>query len=129
MTTTEYVQFILEVRKETPLSPPIGETAAYEAGQLISGSFMPLLYEALWVRAFDMETVTQHLEDLYDREDHFGLIYFVFILANAADVIFPALFSAMSATNTLASMLSAAIIEDWLEYHTISIITEEDGIE
>ena len=117
MTTAEYAEFILQVKKESSLTQEVDEAAAYEVGQLLSGVFVYPLYAALWVRNFDMETTTQHLESLYDSENYFGLIYFVFILANAADVIVPAPFSEMSARDTLLPFLAAAIIEDWLEYH------------
>jgi len=79
MTTYEYAQLVLDAKKETP-PRSIDEPAAYEVAQLTSGSFTFLLYEALWVNDFDMKTITQHLENLYDSEDHFGLVYFLFIL-------------------------------------------------
>jgi len=127
MTTNEYAQFILQVKKE--ITPPhlIDEAAAYEAAQLVSGSFTYLLYEALWMNDFDMDTITQHLESLYDRENHFGLVYFIFILANAAEFIIPVQFTEMSANDALVPVLSAAIIEDWLEYDATSEATEYEG--
>ena len=102
------------------------EAAAYEAAQLVSGSFTYLLYEALWLNDFDLESITEHLESLYDIENHLGLIYFVFILANAAAFPVPAKFTEMSASNALAPILSAAIIEDWLDYAAASEATESE---
>ena len=46
MTTNEYVQFVLEVKKE-PAPPQIEKMTAYEAAQLISGSLAYSLYETL----------------------------------------------------------------------------------
>ena len=126
MTINEYIQFVLEVKKESPLSQTVDEATAYEAAQLISGSFTYLLYEALWMNDFDVESITQHLEKLYDSENHFGLLYFVFMLANAVAFTVPAKFTEMSATDTLVPYLSAAIIEDWLEYDAASEVTETE---
>jgi len=116
MTTNEYAQLILEVQKELAALKPVDETAACEAAQLISGSFTYTLYEALWENFFDMEAITQRLENLYDGGDHCGFAYFIFILANAVDFIVPVQFSEMSANDGLVPFLSAAIIEDWLDY-------------
>ena len=118
MTTYEYTQFILQVKKEAPLpfTQISDEAAAYEAVQLISGSFIYTLCEALWVNFFDMDTITQHLENLHDSNNHFGLVYFIFILANAVECSMPAQFTEISANDALVPVLSAAIIEDWLEY-------------
>ena len=125
MISAEYVEFILETKRKGPLPREIDEVAVYETAQLLSGDFTYLLYEALWVRGFDMEAITQHLEDLYDSEGHVGLVYFVFILANATDAIVHVLFSEMSANDALIPILSAAIIEDWLECHAAGAPTEE----
>ena len=117
MTTYEYAQFILQVKKETPLPyPQLNGNTAYEAAQLISGSFIYTLCEALWTNFFDMDTITQHLESLYDSNNHFGLVYFIFILANTVECSVPAQFTEISANDTLVPILSAAVIEDWLEY-------------
>lgn len=124
MTTDEYIQFILDEKRENPLPHPIDEPSAYEAAQLVSGGFTYLLYESSWVNGYDTDAITQHLESLYDSENHFGLIYFLFILANAVDFIVPAQFSAISANGALVPILSAAIIEDWLEYDVTSEATE-----
>ena len=126
MTTNEYANFILEAKKEIKSLHAIDEATAYEAAQLVSGDFTYLLYEALWVNHFDMDTATKHLEWLHDTANHYGLIYFIFILANAVDFIVPVQFIEMSANDRLVSILSAAIIEDWLEYNAASEATEYD---
>ncbi|GHV18979.1 hypothetical protein FACS18949_04200 [Clostridia bacterium] len=127
MTANEYAQFVLEVKKETSSTQEIDEVTAYEAAQLISGSFTYPLYEALWINHFDIDTATQHLENLYDSGNHFGLIYFIFILAEAVDFTVPSQFTEMSATDALVPVLAAAIIEDWLEYDSTSEPTEYEG--
>jgi len=124
MTATEYAQSVLQVKTEATFPKAVDETAAYEAAQLISGSFTYLLYEALWMNFFDMDAITQHLESLYDSANHFGLVYFIFILANAIEFAVPVQFTEMSANDMLVPILSAAIIEDWLDYDATSEVTE-----
>jgi hypothetical protein len=119
MTANEYTQATLEAKTEITLSPSqtTDEAATYEAAQLISGSFTYLLYEALWMNFFDMVAITQHLESLYDSANHFGLVYFIIILTNAVEFSVPVQFTEMSANDVLVPILSAAIIEDWLDYN------------
>lgn len=127
MTSHEYVEFILQVRKEKSPNKEVDDAAVYEVAQLLSGNFTYLLYEALWMNHFEMDPITQHLESLHDSKNHFGLVYFVFILANAVDFTIPTLFIEMSGQDELVPFLSAAIIEDWLEYDTTHEETEYDG--
>ncbi|MDD4700289.1 MAG: hypothetical protein PHV07_08580 [Oscillospiraceae bacterium] len=127
MTPNEYVQFILQVKKEESSRKAVDEAAAYEVAQLISGNFTYLLYEALWMNHFEMDSITQHLESLHDSKNHFGLVYFIFILANAVDFETPAQFVEMSGQDDLIPFLSSAIIEDWLDYDTNHEETEYDG--
>ena len=102
------------------------EAAAFERAQLVSGSFVFPLYRALWQLDFDMDAITEHLEYLCDSGNHFGLIYFIFILADAADYSLPLLFSETSTINELVPILSAAIIEDWLDYDATSEVVETE---
>ena len=127
MTTTEYAQFVLQAKQEAAESPTIDEAAAVEAAHLISGSFTYLLYEALLTNFFDMDAITRHLEKLCDSANHFGLVYFIVILANAVDHPLPSQFTEMSANDNLVPVLSSAIIEDWLEYDTNCEATEKCG--
>jgi hypothetical protein len=90
MTTSEYVKEILEIRKEiqeNDISPLFDENAANEVAGLVSGSFTYSLYEALLVNYYDMNAITDHLDRLYDNDEHFSLIYFVFILANVVSAV------------------------------------------
>ena len=127
MTTTEYVQSVLQIKKDAPSLQAIDETAAYAAAQLISGSFTYSLYEELWTNFFDMEATTDHLEKLYDSGNHHGLVYFIFMLANAVEFIIPIEFTEMSARDVFVPVLTAAIIEDWLEYDGSFEATEHEG--
>ena len=127
MTSNEYVQFILQVKKEDSSRKTVDEAAAYEVAQLISGNFTYLLYEALWMNHFEMDSITQHLENLYDSKNHYGLVYFIFIIANAVDFAMPAKFVEMSGQDELIPFLSATIIEDWLDYDTNHEETKYDG--
>jgi len=43
MIINEYIQFVLEVKKEAPFIQTVDEATAYEAAQAISGSFTYLL--------------------------------------------------------------------------------------
>ena len=117
MTTQEFAQFILDNREKTS-KEPIDESAAKDVAQLISGSLIYRLYESLIVNGYDMYILTEHLEMLYDTQNHFGLLYFIFILSDAANEALPERFGAMTANPTLVPYLSAAMIEDWLDFHT-----------
>jgi len=116
MTTNEFAECLLQMKKEGQEPKTKDEAAMYEAAQLVSGSLVFPLYGTLWQYHFDMETITKHLEAMYDSGNHFGLVYFIFILADAAEYTLPRTFSEMSAIDTLVPILSAAIIEDWLDY-------------
>lgn len=86
------------------------------AAGLVSGNFTYLLYETLWLNDYPMESLTTHLEALYDCSDHHGFVYFVLLLADSVDFNMPAQFYEMSISDALLPILSSAIIEDWLEY-------------
>ena len=127
MTTSEYALTILQVKKDTRKIETKDEASAYEIAQLVSGSFTSPLYEVLWENFYDMDAITEHLENMYDSGNHFGLVYFTFILANAVDFLIPIQFTEMSANESLVPILSAAIIEDWLEYDSTCEATEYEG--
>jgi len=116
MTTNEYAQIILESQNIKPTTEKVDEAAAYEAAQLVSGSFTLTLFETMCESNYDMEATKQRLESLFDSENHFGLVYFIFILANAVDITVPIQFSEMSANDRLVPFLSSAIIDDWMDY-------------
>ena len=123
MTTSEYLECILQVKKEKPQDKVSDNAALTEVTQLISGSFVSPLYGALWKHGFDVDTITEHFAFLHQSDDFFGIIYFVFILSDAVDFVLPPLFSEIGADDVGVQFLSEAIIEDWLEYAEISEVT------
>ena len=122
MTTYEYIEYLLQVKNseksEDGITPPgvAWEKAAFEAAQLVSASFTYRFYETLWLRDFPMEAITSHLEAMYDKSDFHGVIYFLVLLADSIDFTFPIRFYEMSMQDKIIPLLSAAVIEDWLEY-------------
>jgi|GEM_PF-1272703 len=127
MITNEYTEYVLKVKENQTITRQIDETAAFEAAQLICGSFIYSLYGSLWSNFLEMKTITDHLESLYDSENHFGLIYFIVILASAVDYPLPDLFTEMSAQDSFVPVLSAAIIEDWLDFDAAFEPVEYEG--
>ena len=126
MTTYEYIESVLELKREGRQTKIIDESAAYEAASLASACFTYPLYEMLWTNFFDMETLMKHMEYLYDSKNYYGLIYFMFILADAVDYSIPIQLTEMSANDALIPALAAAIIEDWFEYDGSGEVTEID---
>ena len=117
MTIYEYVEYNLRGKKELEEQPlVVSENEAVEAAQLVSGSFTYPFYETMWLNDYPMGTLTAHLEALYDRGDRHGFIYFIILLADSVDFKLPIKFYEMSISDTLIPLLSAAIVEDWLEY-------------
>jgi hypothetical protein len=113
MTTSEYVRYLFQ--KQATTEKIIDEAAVYEAASLASGSFLYKLYEMLWLNDLDMESLTDHLESLYDRKEYHGFLYLLVILAESVSVTLPAQFYEFSSRELAIPILSAAIIEDWLD--------------
>jgi hypothetical protein len=116
MTTHIFSQYILNQRRISS-EGNIDESAAKDSAELISGSLIYRLYESLVQYNYDMDSVTEHLEMLCNEENHHALLYIIFILCDAVDEIIPARFEVMVSTPFLVPYLSAAIIEDWLDFH------------
>jgi hypothetical protein len=135
MTIYEYVETLLRVKNskilENDITPPGNdwESAAFEAAQLVSGSFTYRLYETFWLSGFPMEAATSHLEAMYDKSDFHGFLYFLVLLADSIDFTFPPQFYEMSMQDNMVPPLSAAIIEDWLAYDNEYEEIEEDQTE
>jgi len=124
MTASEYIDLILQIKSESQYSKAVDDKSAFEAARLVSGSVVYPLYATLWQFFYDMKTITEHLERMYDSEDHFGFIYFIFMLADTVELVLPYPFHEMSANEKLVPVLSAAIIEDWLDYDASSEASE-----
>ena len=73
MTTLGFSHSILKNVVQSP-KDQIDEAAAIEAAQLISGSLIYRLYESLIRTDYDMDAVTEHLEMLFDTDNHFALL-------------------------------------------------------
>ena len=114
MTNNEYMELFF-VSRTGEESEPISEADVIEIAQLISGNIVLPLYESAKQADFDIEMVSQHLEYLYDTKNFFGLIYFIMMLADAAGFPLPVQFWDMTLNNNAIPILSAAIIEDWIE--------------
>ena len=120
MLTNEFVKTILEERKkfsEKNITIPSETTEnAYALLSIISGSFIYELCEQLQVEEYNLETLTDHIEAMYSNNDYFGIIYLIFILANAVDMIVPIEFVSVAASDVFISTFTAAIIDDWLDF-------------
>lgn len=115
MIAHEFVEYILQIKKEGNEAKIESESHAYDVAALISGQMTIPLFYKLQQYGFDMITLKNHLEALYDSNNHFGLIYFIFILAESAEITVPLTFAEMCANDALIPILSEAIIEDWLD--------------
>jgi len=118
----EYIERLLQVKSlgksEDGITPSevAWESVAFEAAQMVSGSFTYRLYESLWLSDNPIEAITSHLEAMYDKSDFHGFIYFLILLADSIDFTFPVQFYEMSMQDKMIPFLSAAVIEDWLAY-------------
>jgi len=116
MTTHEFAQFILRIGSQSPVEVT-DESAAKEIAQLVSGNLIYRLYESLIINDYNMDEVTEHLEMLCDTKNHFGLLYFIFILTDAVNEALPDRFAELIANRATAPYFSSALIEDWLDFH------------
>ena len=114
MLSHEFAESILQFKKEKQKRKIEDETSVCDVATLISGQFIIPLFFKLQQFGFDMILLKQHLEFLYDSDNHFGLVYFIFILAEAADMKVPFTFTKMCANDAFAPILSGAIIDEWL---------------
>ena len=124
MTTNEFVEFLLHMKREEKKPKTKDKDPIVEMAQLVSGSFVFPLYGTLWQYHFGMDAITNHLESLHDSENHYGLVYFIIILADAAGYTLPRSFYEMTAIDEHVPILSSAIIEDWLDYDATSEVVE-----
>ena len=126
MTAYEIVETILQIRKERKDDIMLDEAAINELSELVCGSFIYQLYENLWQNFLDVEVITDHLKYLYENDKHFGLVYFILLLAEAIDYVIPHEYIKMSTINLHIPILSDAVISDWLYYHENCVV---EGIE
>jgi hypothetical protein len=124
MTTYEILENLIHLKKEVEKTKTHDEEAISEVTQLISGSLVLPLYGKLWENFTDMDAITEHLEALYDDDNHFGLIYFVLLLAGAVDYTLPKEYFIICANDACIPIISSAIISDWLDYDAINEVEE-----
>jgi hypothetical protein len=124
MTTYEIIETLLRANEKKEEVEKYNEVDIYETAQLISGSMVFPLYGALWTNFFDMGTITEHLEMLYDSKNYYGLAYFIILLADAVDYELPQIYFVIIKLDTHIKALSDAIITDWLDYDENSGIEE-----
>ena len=113
MTASEYSRYLFQ--EPIGSEESIDEQAVYEASSLVSGSFLYRLYELLWLNDYPMESLTEHLESLYDQKEYHGFLYLLVMLAESVEVTLPPQFYEYSKRELAIPILSGAIIEDWLD--------------
>ena len=114
MTSREYLDELFRDETGADNVAPCSDKAAGEFTQLVSGSFVPVLVELLWLEFHDLERITDHLEQLYDTGQHYGVVYLAYILANSVDLIIPLQFAEASSRADLIQPMAEALLEDWL---------------
>jgi len=119
MKANEFIKFILSVRNEIPQTI-IDESAAYSMAQITSAGFIHKLCEQLRANDFDVGTITAHIEDMHDSENHFGVIYFLFLIADCVDFELPLQFAQLATNDLCVPILSSVLIEDLLEDYLIN---------
>ena len=115
MTSREFARYVAEFGDNKIRA--VDEESAKEIAQLISGSLVYRLYEAICSNDYNPHAVTAHLEMLYDSGNHFGLVYYILMLAESSEVELPERFTEFAVTASHVPYLSAALIEDWLDYN------------
>ena len=115
MTSREYLDELFRMEEHINPATPCSEETAYELAQLVSGSFVAVLVEELWLEFHDLERITVHLEKLSEDGQHYGLVYLTYVLANSVDLVMPLLFAEVSSREDLIKPLAEAILEDWLD--------------
>lgn len=113
MTVSEYVEYLFfhsDVKES-----PIDGAYDFHAANLLSRSLVYPLYERLYDKDLPMETITDHLEAIYNKKDHYGLLYLIIMMAENAAVEIPKQFYEFSVQENRVPLLSAAIIEDWFD--------------
>ena len=124
MTTYEIIETLLQAKEIEQEVNIVDEMAINEAAQLLSGSFIYPLYGALWQNFLDMDVITKQLKEMYDNDNHYGIVYFIILLADAVGYVLPKQFFDMCTVSPHIQILSSAIISDWIEYNADSEIEE-----
>lgn len=83
MYANELLEWLLRPKMPTE---PLDEAAAFEAGSLVSGSFVGELHRALWLEGLPMQAATERLESLYVQGEYNALLYLVALMASAVEL-------------------------------------------
>ena len=59
MTTSEFVECLMQVKREVSPAKTVDEAAANETAQLVSGSIVYPLYGTLWQYGYDMDIINE----------------------------------------------------------------------
>jgi len=116
MTAANFTRYIAEFGDNRP-TREVDDESAKEVTGLISGSLVYRLYEATSKMNYDMDATTAHVAMLHNNDNHFGLVYFILMLAESANVELPERYAETAVTAALVPYLSSAIMEDWLDFH------------
>ena len=90
----------------------------YQTADIISGVFTPSLYDLFseeYGDEYDVTLITEHLKMLYEKNEQYGFIYFIQMLAGAVMYEFPMEFYEMSTVDRYIPIFCSAILEDWLD--------------
>ena len=116
MTTHEFALYLMG-KGTLPSTPRVDDEAVKETAHLISGSLIYRLYASMVASDYDMEAATEHLKLLHDTQNHYGMIYLVFILCDATDEELSERFAEFAATAAFVPYLADAFLADWLDFH------------
>jgi len=116
MTTYEFTQFVAENMVQQP-SPLPEKSAAIEIAHLISGSLIYRLYASMIANEYDMDMTTEYLNMLHSQDNHFGLLFYIFMLCDATNTELPERFTEAVTNPFLAPFLSDAMLADWIDFH------------
>ena len=114
MTNNEYLELLMIARNDNQ-EKQFDEQKACEVASLVSGSFCYHLYESLLQADVELDAITEHLENLHNTSNHYGLVYFIIMLADSIGFELPTAFIEMTFNDNLVPIISAELIEDWLD--------------
>lgn len=114
ITTSEYLELLI-MKKEVPPTP-VSTDITNEVIYKIHEDFVIPLYESMLMDYDnDIEVITEHIVKLYNTSNHFGLIYFFFMLADIMAIELPDELVKMSLTDDFVSAFSESLYESWSE--------------
>ncbi|MDR1892200.1 MAG: hypothetical protein LBQ48_04260 [Oscillospiraceae bacterium] len=116
MTKEELSRFITTVG-DSGATRKLYEEAVKEVAGLISGCLVFRLCRAIRSSGHHPHAITAHLEMLWGNNNHFGLVYFIALLAGGTGTDLPGQFVEFAAAESFVPYLAAALMDDWLDCH------------